>query len=286
MDFLYSVYRLRFKNTDRVYIGYTSNTIEKRFSYHWKARKSSNTSLSRYLRNINKEDVILECLYVSREREDALAAEIKLIAENKSMITQNGFNHTIGGENPPEGFGGIAWMNGKTEEEIAIINAKKSMPNELNPFYGKSHPKETLEKAVSTRRLNGSYNSETGSHLITEKAKEKNNIAKKNAAAKRYGYQNDQEFVNHIIDIYQECGMSGSWIACITNSNKPTIRKRLSMIRDGLYGEPFKRYVEDCSNFKAKLHYELQVMGREEFSKCYYERVKKPNIEGYIQCQQ
>lgn len=202
------------------------------------------------------------------------------------MTYQNGFNLTIGGEHPPENFGGDSWKDGKTEEELAIINAKKSMPRERNPFFGRTHTKETMQRAVNTRRLNGSYNSDISNHLHTEEAKEKNNIAKKNAAARRYGYNNDEEFVNHIIDVYQECGFSSRWIASVTNSNKTTIMKRISMIRDGVYGEDFKRYIEECDCLKCKMTYELRVMGREEFAKCYYEKIKKPVVGGYKKCHQ
>ena len=280
---LYYVYKISFNNTDRIYIGYTSTTIKNRFNEHWKSRKRSRTPLSNYLKNISKNECCVQCLYVSWNKESALEAEISLIKDYQSLINQKGFNSTPGGENPPEGFGGSRWMVGKTEEEIRIINQKKSRKGKENGFFGRSHSKETKERAVKKRIENGSYHSGISKHLNTEEAIIKNNESKMNAAAKRYGYDSDLDFVTHIVDVYQECAGSLTWISNITGSNLITVKKRVSWILEGRYGDEFKEYIENCNEVNPKALCDLQLLGREEFSNHYHQTITKPkgNFDGY-----
>lgn len=202
---LFYVYMLSFDGTDRVYIGYTSRTPEVRFNWHWKSRNAPrhrNVPLYKYLRRIEKTDVTVSTLYISTTKEDALAAECSLIAQRKSLITESGFNATTGGENPPPGFGGCSWRAKYTDEELKDIDSRKARHGQDNGFYGKTHSQDTLKRAVQTRRENGSYDENTGKHLHTSEMRKQTIQAQKDGAARRYGYENDEEFVRRILDIY------------------------------------------------------------------------------------
>lgn len=280
-DEFYYVYKISFKGTDRVYIGYTSTTPEVRFAWHWNAKNKSchdNTPLYKYLRTINKTDITVETLYVSFDKEDALSAECSIIAQLGTLITENGFNVTIGGENPPPGFGGSSWRERYTEEELKVINKKYARYGEDNGFYGKSHSPETLKKMVDVRMSNGSY-ANAGSHLLSDDVRRKTVKGQKDAAAKRYGYDSDQSFVDHIIDIYQECGGSYRWIADETGSNKPTIRKRVCMILNGDYGGSYKDYIEKCEVYVSQWRFEIERNSRRAFTRLYIEVINKPKIK-------
>lgn len=275
---LFYVYQISFDRHDRVYIGYTSTSIEKRFYYHWKCRNRLNTPLAKCLRRVSKDDVKIEILYTSWDKEDALQAEISLIKQRSSLITECGLNMTVGGENPPIGWNGRQWMEGKSDDEIAAINKKKGLRGDENPFYGKSHDEEVLSGMVATRRRNGTYNSNTSAHLNSGEAKEKATEAKREATAIRAGFRSDIDFVHAIADVYQEKAGSCRWIAATLGSNHRTVGNRISLMKSGEYGEDLKKYIDDCDKYTEEDKTKVQIMGRFEFEMNFKYRIPKENV--------
>lgn len=278
---LYYVYRIRFKSHNRTYIGYTSNTPEIRFNYHWNARKNLTSPIAKCLRNTkSKEDVIVETLYIAWDKNAALDAEIELIARNKTLVTECGLNATIGGENPSINFYGNKWMEGKTDEEIAEIHKKKGMSGKRNPFYGKSHDKDTIHRMVSTRRMNESYE-KAATHLHSDESKIEIRLKRKEKAAIRAGFSSDKEFVLSISDMYQKTAGSYRWIASELGANRETVKGRINDIRSGEYGDELRDYISKCDEHVEEDKKLIQLIGREKFKNQFSQRIKRENYYAF-----
>jgi hypothetical protein len=99
-NFKYLVYKHTCIISKKSYIGYTSKTMEERFSGHLCEMKYGSTyAFHNALRKYGKENFKSEILYVCYSKKDASYAEIELI--NAYDTKNNGYNETYGGENPP-----------------------------------------------------------------------------------------------------------------------------------------------------------------------------------------
>jgi len=151
----YKNYMIKFPN-EKVYVGYTSTSMEDRRKAHKRDMKL-NRPVSNALKKYGFENVNWQIIAEFDNEHDALENEKKLIEEYNSRDINFGYNVSVGGETFPTGFNGSYWMEGKTEAEIKSINKKKGKPGETNPFYGKKHSKESMDKMVAKRRASGSY---------------------------------------------------------------------------------------------------------------------------------
>jgi group I intron endonuclease len=149
---LYSIYKITNNLNQKCYIGFSENP-DKRWKSHKKQRKSSKTKLSRALQKYTPKNFTFEIIYQSTFKNFTLQVMENFFIEKYDSI-RNGYNIQSGG------MGGD-WRNGKSKEEIQIINKKKGKIGKYNPFYGKKHSKEAMERSVATRKLNsnGSYGS-------------------------------------------------------------------------------------------------------------------------------
>jgi group I intron endonuclease len=148
----YYCYIIKFPN-GKAYVGYTSLTPEERFKSHWSQRKSGKYPLHRALCKYERDDLIMETLDEFDDKDEALKAEQYYIEKFDTYAPRGkGYNATLGGEAPT-----FTWIETKTEEELAKINKRKANFGEKNGFFGKRHSEESKQKAVETRRRNGSY---------------------------------------------------------------------------------------------------------------------------------
>jgi group I intron endonuclease len=98
---IYSVYCITNKINNKVYIGYTSLPVEKRFSNHWRdANRNSKSFLHKSMIKYGIDSFVIECLYQSTDKN-----YIKLEMENYFIIEYNsffksgkGYNMTLGGD--------------------------------------------------------------------------------------------------------------------------------------------------------------------------------------------
>lgn len=235
---MYFVYRLTLPNGKK-YIGYTSSTVEQRFKWHWNARKRLKTPLHKCLALLySPEQVIQEVVWDGGDKTHALFVEIETIASERTLVTQEGLNVTPGGEAPPAGFGGAAWKDNKSDEEILAINKKKGRAGVDNPFYGKKHSHERLASMVCSRRNAGGYKN-AAEHLSTPEKIQERSFAVRKALANQLGFPDDVSFVTEIVaKIKLGCGVN--CIARKLHTNKTNIRNRLRDVRAGMYGDELR----------------------------------------------
>lgn len=89
------VYKITNTVNDRVYIGITSGSLQKRWREHrCAANKLSDKPLYRAMRSHGIEKFLIEEIYAASSKEDMRKAEIKYIAEYKSHCKERGYNLT------------------------------------------------------------------------------------------------------------------------------------------------------------------------------------------------
>ncbi len=89
---IYSIYRITNLINNKLYIGFTSKTIVKRFNNH------NNTAISNAINLYGKENFTIEHLYQSYEDEHTLnVMEPFFIAEYNTFLGE-GYNQTPGGD--------------------------------------------------------------------------------------------------------------------------------------------------------------------------------------------
>lgn len=89
------VYKITNAINDRVYIGITSGSLQKRWREHrCAANKLSDKPLYRAMRAHGIEKFAIEEIYAASSKEDMRAAEIRYIAEYKAHCNERGYNLT------------------------------------------------------------------------------------------------------------------------------------------------------------------------------------------------
>lgn len=152
---MFKVYEIKFDN-GKSYIGYTKMKLELRLWYHKRdARRGSMLPVHCAIRKY-PEQYKINLTKSFDTKKEALAFEILSIKNGTNL-----YNLSDGGECFPEWATGNYWKEGKTKEEISEINKKKGRPGSQNPFYGRKHSKESMEKMVRTRRERGSFPQES-----------------------------------------------------------------------------------------------------------------------------
>tara|TARA_B110000263_G_C15309442_1_gene512233 strand:+ start:3577 stop:4266 length:690 start_codon:yes stop_codon:yes gene_type:complete len=93
---MHIVYKLTFKSTKKSYIGYTGKGILERIHKHLiNAQRGMDTHFYKALRLYGVEDLIIETIYSSSSKEDALKEEERAIDHYDTF--KNGYNQTRGG---------------------------------------------------------------------------------------------------------------------------------------------------------------------------------------------
>lgn len=94
---MFSVYKIKFKSSKKVYIGYTSKSIAERLSNHIKnALNGYDVKLSRAIRKYGIDTIQIEKIYETYDKKDATNKERYFIEQYDSY--RNGYNMTIGGD--------------------------------------------------------------------------------------------------------------------------------------------------------------------------------------------
>ena len=128
---VYSVYCVQNTQNKKVYIGYTSQTPDKRWSEHLVSSTTEDTKWYRAIRKYGKDAFTLTCLYQTLDKPDVLEKEQWFIDRFQSI--KNGYNTHVGGKGGNTG-----------------AYHKVGRPGSLNPMYGHRHSDEA-KKAIGER---------------------------------------------------------------------------------------------------------------------------------------
>jgi len=155
MTNIYTVYKITNTINNKLYIGYTSKSIEKRFKGHKSAAKSGRAKFQYALRKYGVDNFIIEAIYQSHDKYHTLTVmEPYFIREYDSY--RLGYNSTSGGE-CGDGIdsSGPIWHNGldisvkATLERAEIRYAKHAM------YKGKQ--KEIFGKLMFEKMLKAGF---------------------------------------------------------------------------------------------------------------------------------
>lgn len=139
------IYKITNKINNKLYIGYTTKSIEERMRKHRNDDIKYDTLLGRAIAKYGWENFDYFIIEIIDDKELLLEKEVYYIKHFNSL-KPNGYNMTIGGEKM---FGENNPFYGKThsEETKALLSEKASeRVGEKNPFYGKHHTEETKKK--------------------------------------------------------------------------------------------------------------------------------------------
>ena len=142
---VYKIYKITNIINDKMYVGFTSQTIEKRFNQHKSKSKSDNLDkLHKAIKKYGVDNFKIELISEHQTMNDALDNEKKLISELD--LTKNGYNLSSGGEwSPNEKIK----LRGRTFTEEHRGNISKNhadIRGDKNPMFGKKHSLESRQK--------------------------------------------------------------------------------------------------------------------------------------------
>jgi len=156
------VYLIQNKINNKMYVGYTKNTLETRWKQHCnRAEKtSSNTPFYNAIRKYGidcwDKKVIFECF----DSNLAKQKEIEFISFYNSF--NNGYNATLGGD----GNNGIIMTK---QSNLKRSFALKGKPKNYNRMHGKKHSIQTINKMKKPKADKTNYNTEYFKQLMKEK---------------------------------------------------------------------------------------------------------------------
>lgn len=150
----FMVYKITCLINNKIYIGYTKRTLEKRFRSHIDASKKKKTKLYYAFKKYGIENFIIEELFKCYDKDEATNKEMELISEYNTMV--GGYNMTVGGEGGPT-------TNGKPLTEEHKKNISKGQ-------LGKVVSEETRKKISNILKQKYKENPEMGKNL-SEKLK-------------------------------------------------------------------------------------------------------------------
>lgn len=148
------LYLIRHKQSGKEYVGKSVN-VRRRAGDHYRAR----TGVTYLYRAIRKHglDAFEVCLFATGTEEEMTALEIEVIAA-RGTFNPAGYNQTRGGD-------GVSGYRATPEHRAAIVARQTGRPNppeaiekmrawalENNPFRGKKHSPEALEKIAEAGR--------------------------------------------------------------------------------------------------------------------------------------
>jgi group I intron endonuclease len=201
------VYLITNTVTNKVYIGYTKYTLEKRWSQHYKkAIKSKiNTPFYNAIRKYGIDAWICSIIEICTTVEQAKEQEKKHISTYDSY--KNGYNATLGGD-------GNHGMVMPEESKKKISQALKGIPKNYNRMHGKKHANETRQKMRKPKVNKDGYQ--------TDSFKEKMQAVQAKAAFEKRALTKEQ--YDKIFD-YIDKGYSKKQIATIMEINYDIIKK-------------------------------------------------------------
>lgn len=172
MEAIARIYKITNNKTKRLYIGFTTKTIQSRLTTHfWNVDRPSgsynrNSKLYNSIRKYGKDKFTIEELYCSNDKTHTIKViEPLLIQEFNSY--NNGYNCTMGGEGnlnfkPAKSqLDAVIKANSKTYELISINDSKYIITNLKKWARDKDLDSSTLFKLVSKERITPYYGIKT-----------------------------------------------------------------------------------------------------------------------------
>lgn len=139
----FTIYKIKCNLNNKVYIGYTKHSIQKRFRQHIKcAEKLEINKFYNAIRYYGKDNFTIEVLFETNDKIEALNMEISYIKEYNSI--EAGYNTRKGGTDGSTGCKPGIIMTDEHKKNISLNHHNVSGQN--NPFYGKKHSEETKKK--------------------------------------------------------------------------------------------------------------------------------------------
>lgn len=213
----YSVYLHKNKINDKVYIGQTKQTLEKR----WMNGEGYDTS-PRFYNAIQKygwdnfEHIVLR---TNLSQEEANYLEEQLIAQFNSQNEEFGYNIKAGGNNNALseetkrkiGLANSISLLGNTWSEDQKEKISKLFSGKGNPFYGKHHTEETKKKISDNRKgkTSGESHPMYGKHHLNESLI-KMSENRQGKGGKKVLCVNTGEIFECMMDAARWCGLTNS----------------------------------------------------------------------------
>lgn len=215
---MYSLYKITCAQNGKVYVGYTSKSIEERFKAHlMNARCKRNYALADAIRVLGQELFKVELILQCESHKEACEHEIRLIKELNSILP-NGYNMTNGGDGVPMIPEVIAKMSaskkGKlTPKMLAYLKSRIGVKPSAETLAklslirkGRKHSEETKQK-IRLSNLGKKRSPETLAKLSlahkgrpwTEEAKIKSGLrGRKWSEARRLAYLKSRSLVKEV----------------------------------------------------------------------------------------
>ncbi len=133
------------KLTSKVYVGYTKTSLYRRkVSHYYNAKhKPDNNYFHNSLHLSNKNDIDWYILYQDSNLKNLTDKEVYFIKLFQSNDKNFGYNLTTGGDSPT--------FSRETRDKISKKAKARNLNGKNNPFYGKTHSKETREHLSRVR---------------------------------------------------------------------------------------------------------------------------------------
>lgn len=148
----YKIYKITCKENNKVYIGYTKHSVEKRFNQHVKCAKRLNPNkFYNAIRCYGREGFIIEQLYETVDKTNALNMEVEYIKVYNSIV--DGYNTRSGGTDGSTGCRKGMVFTDEHKKNISLNHHDVS--GSKNPFYGKTHSVETKAKIANRKYPTG-----------------------------------------------------------------------------------------------------------------------------------
>jgi group I intron endonuclease len=135
------------KKNDKVYIGYTQTTLQKRISSHYCKAKSRNDSENYFhnaLKKYKKEQFEWFIIHESDKLSELKNKETYFIIFFNSNNRKFGYNLTTGGEQSN--------FNKEVCDKISKKAKERNLNGIRNPFFGKTHSAETKKHWSNVRK--------------------------------------------------------------------------------------------------------------------------------------
>lgn len=134
----YTVYKITCLSNNKLYIGFTKLTPEKRLKQHfYNSTKKNKNKLARAILKYGRINFITETIFSSFDKNESLNKEIYFIKKFDTL--KNGYNCNEGG---------IEGKNKIVSEETKKLISKNhhDVSGEKNPFYNKKHSDDSKHK--------------------------------------------------------------------------------------------------------------------------------------------
>lgn len=175
----FTIYKLTCSINNKLYVGYTKNTLDKRFTEHVrKSKGKTNTKLYNAMRKYGINNFTIEALEITNSKQIALELEIQYIKKLNTLY--EGYNMTIGGDGGTTTKDRNLTQEHKNKISEALIGVPKSKKHkqslkdahadfsgENNPFYGKTHSEESIQKIGNREYKSGTDHHRYGKSVST-----------------------------------------------------------------------------------------------------------------------